>query len=75
MNCLMPGVGNGRARVGQGIRAGVPGGVLLSIALLTAGWDLPVAVAEGTPLWTRATRARMAWPLTLLPLEAVSGSG
>jgi hypothetical protein len=32
-------------------RGGVSGGALLSIALLTAGWDLPIAAAdEGTPV-------------------------
>jgi hypothetical protein len=51
MNCFIPAAGHCLARVGHRIRAGVPGGVLLSIALQTAGWDLPVAVAdEGTPV-------------------------
>jgi hypothetical protein len=53
INCFIRAAENCLAHVGQEIRAGVPGGVLVSIALLTAGWDLPVAVAdEGTPVVT-----------------------
>jgi hypothetical protein len=51
MNCLIPAAGNGLPDVRGGIRVGVAGGVLLSIALLTPGWDLPVAAADpGTPV-------------------------
>jgi len=55
MNRLITAAGNGLVGVGGrirgGIRGGVSGGVLLSIALLTAGWDLPIAAAdEGTPV-------------------------
>jgi hypothetical protein len=55
MNRLIPAAGNGLAGVGgrirREIRGWVSGGVLLSIALLTAGWDLPIAAAdEGTPV-------------------------
>jgi hypothetical protein len=45
MNHLIPVVENGR------IRGWVMGAVLLSLAALTAGWDLPVAAADdGTPV-------------------------
>jgi hypothetical protein len=56
MNRLIPSAGNGLVGVGgrirrRGIRGWVSGGVLLSIALLTAGGDLPIAAAdEGTPV-------------------------
>jgi hypothetical protein len=48
MNRLIPAAGNGLAGVGGRIRTGirVSGGVLLSIALLTAGSDLPIAAAD-----------------------------
>jgi hypothetical protein len=63
MNRLIPAAGNGLARVGRrirrGIRGGVSGEVLLSIALLTAGWDLPIAAADdGTPVVVTATSRR-----------------
>jgi hypothetical protein len=41
-NCLAAGDGL--------FRRGTSGGVLLSIVLLIAGWDLPVAVADGMPV-------------------------
>ncbi len=50
MNRLIPAAGNG-GRIRRGICGGASGGVLLSIALLTAGWDLPIAAADdGTPV-------------------------
>jgi hypothetical protein len=56
MNRSIPSAGNGLVGVGgrirrRGIRGWVSGGVLLSIALLTAGGDLPIAAADqGTPV-------------------------
>ena len=36
---------------GDGIfRRGISGGLVLLVALATAGWDLPCAVADGTPV-------------------------
>ena len=55
MNRLIPSAGNGLVGVGgrirrRGIRGWVSGGVLLSIALLTAGGGLPIAAADATPV-------------------------
>ena len=51
MNRLIPTAGNGL-------------GVLLSVALLTAGWDLPIAAADqGTPV----VADNCGWPTEVKP--------